>query len=225
MKSVAEMKQHIAAGIPAKAYLLFGEETYLKALYTGRLKKLLTDDGMNVVTYDGDFDPARIAEEIGTLSLFGEKKLLYVRNSGIFKKSVSLTFLDGIDESDTAVLFAEDEVDRRLATFKDFLKRGAVFECKKAEEQDIVRLLATEAKAAGRILTPDAARLMLEGIGSDISTLNCELEKLILFVPEGGRIEAAHVRQVCCLSENAGIFELTNALSVMDTGGFCSSPV
>ena len=39
LKSVAEMKQHIAAGIPAKAYLLFGEEAYLKELYTGRLKK------------------------------------------------------------------------------------------------------------------------------------------------------------------------------------------
>ncbi|MBO7407173.1 MAG: DNA polymerase III subunit delta [Clostridia bacterium] len=218
LKSIAEMKQHIAAGIPAKAYMLFGEETYLKALYAGRLKKLLTDDGMNIVAFDGEFDPDRVAEEIGTLSLFGEKKLVYIRNSGLFKKSAPLSFLDGIEDSDTSVLFVEDEVDRRLSAFKEFLKRGVVFECKKAEEQDIVRLLASEAKAAGRVLTPDAARLMLEGIGTDISTLNCELEKLILFVPEGGRIEAKHVRNVCCLSETAGIFELTGAMSVKDTG-------
>ncbi len=218
LKSVAEMKQHIAAGIPAKAYLLFGEEAYLKELYTGRLKKLLAGDEMNVTVYDGEFDPAAVAEEIGTLSLFGEKKLVFIRYSGIFKKSVPLTFLDGLEESDTSVLFVEDGVDRRLSTFKEFLKRGAVFECKQAEEQDIVRLLASEAKAAGRVLTPDAARLMLEGIGSDICTLNGELEKLILYVPDGGRIEADHVRKVCCLSENAGIFELTNAISVKDTG-------
>ena len=167
LKSVAEMKQHIAAGIPAKAYLLFGEEAYLKELYTGRLKKLLAGDEMNVTVYDGEFDPAEVAEEIGTLSLFGEKKLVFIRYSGIFKKAVPLTFLDGLEESDTSVLFVEDGVDRRLSTFKEFLKRGAVFECKQAEEQDIVRLLASEAKAAGRVLTPDAARLMLEGIGSD----------------------------------------------------------
>ncbi len=218
IKDIAGMKRHLASDDPACVYLLFGEENYLKELYFGRLRKKLADGDMNVIRMSGEFDPDFIKDGISGISLFGEKKLIAVRNSGIFKKSADLDFLDGIEGSGTSVVFIEDEADRRSSSFKSILKRGIVFECVKAEPKDIKALLSAEAKRASRILTPDAADLMIEGIGRDMSTLLGELEKLILFVPQGGRIEERHVRAVCTLSLSARIFDLTGAISEGETG-------
>ena len=218
IKTVAEMKAHLASGVFACAYLLFGEETYLKDLYLGRLKKALSDDSINIVTFTGDPDIRQLEDEINGISLFGDKKLIILRDSGLFKKASDISFIDGLEGTGTSVVFSESEVDRRSSAFKAFLKSGVVFECKRAEEADIKKLLASEAKAAGRILTPDAADMMINGLGSDITNLLCELEKLILTVPEGGRIEEKHVRSVCSLSVSARIFDLTDAVSKKDTG-------
>ncbi|MBR6934916.1 MAG: DNA polymerase III subunit delta [Clostridia bacterium] len=218
IKTVAEMKQHLSSGLYAPAYLLFGDETYLKELYLGRLKKALADDENNIITFSGDTDVPRLEEEIGGISLFGDRKLIIVRDCEWFKKAGDVSFLEGLEGTGTSVVFSENSVDRRSAAFKAFLKHGIVFECSAAEETDIKKLLAAEAKNAGRILTPDAAALMIGGLGTDITSLLNELEKLILTVPEGGRIEEKHVRKVCSLSPAARIFDLTDAVTRGDTG-------
>ncbi len=217
--TVGEMKKHLSSGQYASAYLLFGEEIYLKDLYLKRLKKALSDGEINVVNFTGEVNIRDIEDEISGLSLFGEKKLIIIRDSGFFKKSGETGFLEGLYGTGTSVVFTESEVDRRTSTFKAFLKLGVVFECKTAEGSDIKKLLASEAKSAGRVLTPDAADVMINGLGSDITNLMSELEKLILTVPEGGKIEEKHVRSVCSLSLNARIFDLTDAVSRHDTAG------
>ena len=218
IKTVAEMKQHLASGLYGSAYLLFGEEAYIKELYLGRLKKALADDDNNIIVFSGDVYVRRLEEEIGGISLFGDRKLIIVKDSDWFKKAGDVSFLEGIGETGTSVVFSESSVDRRSSAFKAFLKYGVVFECRAAEEADIKKLLASEAKKAGRILTPDAAELMLGGLGTDITNLLGELEKLILTVPEGGRIEEKHVRRVCALSPSVRIFDLTDAVTRGDTG-------
>ena len=218
IKTAQEMKAHIASGELSGCYLLFGEELYLKELYLGRLKNLLADDSINVITYTGEFDPEEIREEIDGISLFGEKKLIVIRDSGLFKKASDVSFLEGAACGGTAVVFSETEVDRRSAAFKAFLKTGVVFECARQDEAAVKKLLTSDAARAGRILTPDAADLLVSGVGNDIVSLKNELEKLILTVPEGGRIEEKHVREVCELSLNARIFDLTDAVSRGDTG-------
>ena len=218
IKTVAEMKQHLVSGLLSRAYLLFGDESYLKELYLQRLKKALADDVNNIVTFSGDTDMRDVEEETGGMSLFGDRKLIIVRDCEWFKKAGDVSFLEGLEDTGTSVVFIENSVDRRSSAFKSFLKYGIVFECRAAEEADIKKLLSSEAKKAGRILTPDAADLMIAGLGGGITNLLCELEKLILTVSEGGRIEEKHVRSVCSLTPAARIFDLTDAVTRGDTG-------
>lgn len=218
IKTAKEMKEHIASGNLSGLYLLFGEELYLKELYLGRLKKLLADDAINIINYSGEIDIEAVRDEISGISLFGEKKLIIVRDSGLFKKQADLGFLDGAEYGGTSVIFCESEVDRRSASFKAFLKLGVVFECARQDEASVKQLLTSDAARAGRTLTPYAAELLIQGVGNDIVSLQNELEKLILTVPAGGKIEEKHVREVCSLSINARIFDLTDAVSRGDQG-------
>jgi len=219
IKDNQDMKVHLSSDAQAACYLLFGGEIYLKELYLTRLKKKYADGEMNIYTFRGAFDPEDVRDVIDGISLFGERKLVLIRDSGFFNASRELDFLDNAGDSGTTVVFVEDSADRRTATFKNFLKKGAVFECKAATESDIRKLLGAEARAAGRQLTPGAADVMLEGIGTDITELRNELEKLILYVPDGAQITETDVRKVCELSLSARIFDLTDAVVRGDRAG------
>lgn len=219
IKDNQDMKAHLSSEAQAACYLLFGGEIYLKELYLSRLKKKYADGEMNIYTFRGSFDPEDVRDVIDSISLFGERKLVLIRDSGFFNASRELDFLDNAGAGGTTVVFLEDSADRRTASFKNFLKRGAVFECKAASPADIRKLIGAEAKNAGRQITPGAVDLMLEGIGTDITELRNELEKLILFVPDGGRITETEVRKVCELSLAARIFDLTDAVVRRDRAG------
>lgn len=211
---VKAMKSHLASGNLARAYLFYGEEEYLKDLYVSRLKKLTVDDPMNIYVFTGKTDPSDIAEIVNGVSLFGERKLILVTDSGFFKSAAELPFLKDLEDGNCTILFREDGADKRLKIYKEFLKQGVIFECKRQEEKDIVKLLAGKAQSAGRILSPGAAELLLQGVGSDLTRLLGEMEKLILLVEDGAVIREEHVESVCTLSLSARIFDLNDAVAM-----------
>lgn len=218
MKTAADMKKHLSSGTPAAAYLLFGEEAFIRELYFNRIRKMLGIDDINVVTFSGEPDDRAVEDELDGISLFGGLKLIEIRGSGIFEKAAVPGFFEKLGSEGTVVIFREEKAERRSKPFKEFLTKGIVFECARQEDASQLKaMLINDAKRAGRILAPEAAELMTGGLGCDIINLKNELEKLILTVPEGGRIEEKHVRQVCSLSVNVKIFDLTDAVSLKDT--------
>lgn len=210
---VKAMKAHLSSGSLARAYLFYGEEEYLKDLYVSRLRKLTVDDEMNIYMFTGRTAPADIAEVVSAVSLFGERKLVLVSDSGFFKSAEELAFLDDLEDGNCTVIFREDTVDKRTKSYKEFLKKGIAFECKRQEERDILRLMSAKAQAAGRTLSPGAAELLLQGIGSDLTRLLSETEKLILLVEDQGIIREEHVRSACTLSLSARVFDLNDAVA------------
>lgn len=206
------MKAHLSSGNLARAYLFYGEEEYLKELYISRLKKLAVDDPLNIYVFTGKTDLSEIEEIVNGVSLFGERKLILVTDSGFFKGGAELSFLGDLEDGNCTVIFRENTADKRLKAYRDFLKYGVVFECKKQEDKDILRLLSVTANAAGRTLSPGAGELLLHGIGSDLTRLLNELEKLILLTEDGGVIREEHVESVCALSLSARVFDLNDAV-------------
>ena len=213
IKDAKSMKSHLASGNYAHAYLFYGEEEYLKDLYIARIKKAVVDDPMNIYLFTGKTDPGDIADIVTGVSLFGERKLIIVSGSNFFKSAVPLDFMEDLEDGNCTVIFREDNVDKRVVNYKNILKQGVVFECKRQSEQDIVRMLSAQAKSAGRTLSPGAAELLLSGIGPDIVRLMGELEKLILYTEDNAVIQEQHVLQVCTLSLSARVFDLTDAVS------------
>ena len=124
IKDNQDMKAHLSSDARAACYLLFGGEIYLKELYLSRLKKKYADGEMNIYTFRNSFDPEDVRDVIDGISLFGERKLVLIRDSGFFNASRELGFLDNAGESGTTVVFVEDNADRRTSTFKNFLKNS-----------------------------------------------------------------------------------------------------
>lgn len=208
------MKAHFASGNLSRAYLFYGEEEYLKDLYVSRIKKNAVDDPMNIYFFTGRTNLDEIAEIVNGVSLFGERKLILVTGSGLFKSAADLIFLEDLEDGNCTVVFREDSVDKRLKAYKDMVKCGVVFECKRQTEKDIFQMLSSSAQGAGRTLSPGAAELLVRGIGNDLTRLLSELEKLILLVGDGEVIREHHVESACSLSLSARVFDLTDAVSL-----------
>ena len=211
------IKNHLQNEELKNIYLFYGPENYLKDLYVSRIRARLDVDSMNCYYFGQDADIREIESICATTSMFGDKKLIIVSGSGMFKSSTDTSFADTAQDSDTVVVFKEDEIDKRNKLYKKFCESGIVFNCKKQSPAEIKKVLAYEIKKAKRNITEFVLQYMIENIGDDISKLMNEVEKLILYVSEGEEIKKEHVDLICSMQYSPGLFELNDALANGDS--------
>ena len=213
IEDIKVMKKHLQSDELKNIYLFYGPENYLKDLYAGRIKTRLDVDSMNCYFFGQDADVRDIESICATTSMFGDKKLVVVSGSGMFKAATDTSFADVAQGSDTIVVFKEDDVDKRNKLYKKVCETGVVFQCKKQSPAEIKKVLAYEVKKSGRIITEYVLQYMIEGIGEDITKLMNEIEKLILYVQDGEEIKKEHVDQLCCMHYSPKIFDLNDAVA------------
>jgi len=218
--TVADMNKHIKEGAFGKVYLFYGQEEYLKDFYINSIvDAILHGDTLNYITFDGKITASQLSEACDTIPMFGEKIAVLVRNSGIFKlsgeKAADFDFVNYLSD-DVCLIFRETEVDKRNKVYKSVSECGIVFECSRQPEIMIGKILARHADKLGCKITVDAVSLLVAGIGDDLLRLIEEVNKLALFVGEGGEIDEGTVREVCALSISATVFNLTDSLADND---------
>lgn len=91
-------------------------------------------------------------------------------------------------------------------------KYGASVEFKRREVGDLVKYLADFAEKRGVRCSLDCARYLTRVCGTDLNTLNNEMEKLCAFVQERGEITREDIDRVAVRTTDAVTFRLANAL-------------
>jgi len=95
-------------------------------------------------------------------------------------------------------------------------QHGKVKVCAPLKGAQLEAWLTARARAAGAKLTPEAARLLVEAQGEDRRLLAGEIEKLSVYVGQGGEIRVDDVRLLTPVARQAVIFDLTDALARRD---------
>jgi DNA polymerase-3 subunit delta len=119
----------------------------------------------------------------------------------------------------TALVIVVDELleaDSQLVRLAK--SHGEVKACVAPRGNQLEEWLIRRARAAGRELTPDAARLLASGSGESLRALAGEVEKLCTYVGPGGRIGLEEVHALAPASRSARVFDLTDALARRDRG-------
>ena len=86
------------------------------------------------------------------------------------------------------------------------------------EDSDAVKWAVETAEAEGVKLDNDAARELVDSLGSDMMMVANELEKLVLFVGEKKRIGLGDVETLVLAAKQRSFYELTDAISARDRG-------
>ena len=91
------------------------------------------------------------------------------------------------------------KIDKRKALYKTLNKVGVVYESKKLYENQVAEWIHRVLSPKDYSISPKAAQMLVEFLGTDLSKINNELEKLEIILPKGSQITPEHIE------ENIGI--------------------
>ena len=196
-------------------YLLYGSEDYLKKQYKQKLKAALLNDGdeMNYAYFEGkNIEVDKLIGFANTLPFFAERRVVVVENSGLFKSASDLAdYLPDMPDT-TTMVFVENEVDKRNKLYKAVLKLGIVSEMNGMDERSLKIWVASRLKNDGKRITEQTVDYFLSKTGSDMETINSELEKLICYALDKEVIAEEDVDAVVTVQITNQIFAMIDAI-------------
>lgn len=210
------INNHIKENNFSKAYLLFGDEDYLKSTYKKRLINAISgDDTMNLSYYEGkDIDVQDVVDTSNTLPFFADKRLIVIENSGFLKNSSEsiASAIKNAPES-TCFIFVENEVDKRNKTYKALIENGYVCEMKKQTEDTLMTWAAKMFKDAGKKITRDNMAYFLAKTGNDMNNIKNEADKIISYTGAADEITMEDIDLICTVQTEEHVFAMIDAIS------------
>lgn len=206
------------------AYLIYGEERYLKEHYISLLKKKIVDpafESFNLHQFDGkDTALDDILKDAQMLPMMSEYNLVLVRDYPVEKSKSDIKllteFLDDVPES-TVFIFLYDalEPDVKATGFKKIIaafdNAGAVVNLEKRSESDVAKLLVSGAKKRGSQLDINNAKYLISVSGNDLKNLLNELDKLSYFA-QGKEITRDIIDNMATKCLQARVYDLSKAV-------------
>lgn len=163
-------------------------------------------DGMGLVTLDGaelDSDPARLAIEARTASLFGERRVVRVRGAG--KSALAPATALTEDPAGAIVVLEAGNLAPRdgLRLLAETARSARALPCYADTDETILRLIAESFAAAGIKADADVAPLLRDTLGNDREITRREIEKLVLYAGENKLLSRDDVLLLC--ADNAAL--------------------
>lgn len=142
-------------------------------------------------------DPARLADEAAQIALTGGRRVVRVREAGDAVAPVFARFL-AAPLGDALVVVEAGDLPGRSALRRAFddAPRAAAIGCYPDSARDLAAVIR-EAGGAHRVaISRDAADFLVGHLGGDRLLTRSELDKLMLYAGDGGRIELDDARAV-----------------------------
>ena len=145
-QEVKNLQEDIKTGKFKNAYLLFGEEAYLKIQYKEKLIHALNpdDDTMNFTKYEGKgIEVREMIDLCETMPFFADHRVVLVENSGFFKNKCDelADYMKTLPDY-LRLVFVEEEVDKRSRMYKAVKACGSIGEFKQQDEKTLMRWAA-----------------------------------------------------------------------------------
>lgn len=233
MLTIEELEKELKAGSLANLYLLFGEETFLLETNLKKIKKIFgeTVKGINYILIDED-TIENIISDIETPAFGYEKKLIIVRNTGLFKvgtkkQKESVTKLkdrlseyikeniDTIKES-AVIVFVEEEAGK-INLLNTIDKFGVVCKFEYQKPAQIQKRIKSICSAYKVDIDVPTMQYFIECCGTNMQELINEIRKLIEYVGNGGTIKKKDIDKLSIKKMESIIFELTDNLGKKNT--------
>ena len=215
------LNQEIKEGRFHRAYMLCGEQAYLRLQNRDRLRAALLGDGdeMNVSVFKGmDVTAREVTDLAPTLPFFADRRVIILENTVFFSKKASVesdalaASIAGLPET-TSLIFVEENPDKRKKLYKAIQKNGFVLNCEGLSPAMLGRWTGGLFKKAGLSIDPPTLNLFLETVGEDMMNIVSESDKLIAYCLGRDRVTAEDIGAVCSPQLRDRIFEMITAVS------------
>lgn len=211
--------------IYSPVYFLAGEEPYFidkvsKLIEATVLDESERDFGLNVV-YGRDVTIDQVLALAKEYPGFGEYKVVIVREAQhireIEKNEYLKAYLKKPVESTILVFdYKYKKLDKRTEFAKLVAKNGVLFQSNPKRDYQIPDYIEKMLQAKGFRISTITKALLAENLGTNLSKIENEINKLLLNVEPGAEITPEIVEENIGISKDYNIFELQRALGKRD---------
>lgn len=219
MDEVLKIVNDIKAGNIKPIYFLMGEEPYYIDKLTEYMEaNLLSEDekGFNqTVLYGRDVSVDDIVSTAKRYPMMAERQVVIVREAQELSRSIDKLESYAENPMPTTVLviaYKYKTLDKRKKLTKFLDKTGLVYESKKLYENQVGDWLKRVLAGKKLNIEPKAAAMLVDFLGTDLSKIANELDKLAIILPQGSTITPELIEENIGFSKDFNVFELRKAI-------------
>ncbi|MBU2996399.1 DNA polymerase III subunit delta [Cellulophaga baltica] len=219
MDEVKKIVNDIKAGNIKPIYFLMGEEAYYIDKLAAYIENTVLSEeerGFNqMVLYGKDVTVDDIVSNAKRYPMMAEHQVIIVKEAQHLSRTIENLASYAENPQPTTVLvvcYKYAKLDKRKKIYKAVQKSGVIFESKKLYENQVSDWIRKVLAGKGYRITPKAAILLVEFLGTDLGKINNELEKLKLVVPKEQEITPEAIEVNIGISKDYNNFELKKAI-------------
>jgi len=204
-------------------YFLGGEEPYFIDVISDYIQKNVLEeherDFNQTILYGKETNAGEILSVAKRFPMMSEYQVIIVKEAQSIGKE-----LDKLEAylknplSTTLLVFCSKykKLDKRKKVSKIIAETGILFESKKLYENQVGDFITQVLGNKGYKIEPKASLMLTEFLGTDLSKINNELQKLQIIIPKGNTISAHDIEVNIGISKDFNVFELNNAIGNKD---------
>lgn len=204
-------------------YYLMGDEPY----YIDQLTNYLLDNVLSEVEkdfnldvlYGADVDINGIINTARRYPMMSEYRLVVVKEAQVVKgmENLSIYLQKPLNSTILVICHKNGSLDKRKKVASDISKVGVLFDSKRLKESQLPQFINNYVAQKDLKIDSKATELMADFVGSDLSRMAGELDKLIITHPKGQEfITPEQIEKNIGISKDYNNIELRNALIQKD---------
>jgi DNA polymerase-3 subunit delta len=219
MNEIRAIVSDIKKGNIMPIYFLMGEEPYYIDKISDFIEENILDEaekGFNQqVMYGRDTTIEDIVSSAKRYPMMAERQVLIVKEAQDLSRNIEklVAYAEHPQSSTVLVLnYKYKKLDKRKKLYKAISKSGLIFDSKKLYENQVSDWIRRVLSGRKYKIEPKASQMLVEFLGSDLSKISNELDKLVLILPEDTIINDKHIEENIGISKDFNNFELRKAL-------------
>ena len=224
MEDAIQIVTSIKNGQVKPIYFLMGEEPYYIDKIANYIEEHLMPEeekGFNqMVMYGRDTSVDEIISNSKRYPMMAERQVIIVKEAQDLSRTIEKleAYSDNPQPSTTLVVcYKYKKIDKRKKLYKSVAKSGVIFESKRLYENQVADWIQKTLKSSGYAISPKASQMLVEFLGTDLSKIDNELQKLQLIAPKGTHITPELIEENIGISKDFNNFELRKAIGMRDT--------
>ena len=223
MNEINQIVSDIKSGLIKPIYFLMGEEPYYIDKISDFIEENILDEaekGFNqTVMYGRDVSIEDIIGSAKRFPMMAERQVIIIKEAQDLSRTVEklTSYAENPQPSTVLVInYKYKKLDKRKKLYKAIDKIGLIYDSKRLYENQVSDWIRRVLGGKKYQVEPKAAQMLVEFLGTDLSKINNELEKLTTILPAGSIITPEHIEENIGISKDFNNFELRKAIGEKD---------
>lgn len=203
-------------------YLLHGDEPYFIDQIADYLEANVLSEGEKAfnqsMLYGKETDAKTLIDTCFRYPMMSPYQLIILKEAQEMRglKDIKPYIEKAVPSTILVICYKHKKLNLNSGFGKALKAKATILEAKKLYDNQVGDWIQKELKQRGMSIAPDAAELMAENLGTDLSKVSNALDKLQLNLPPKSTISKEEIEQHVGISKDYNVFELQRALGQGD---------